>query len=151
MAAATSQAEGLRPLPRFSCFSKTGELLASAQPNAQGEFEFAKVTAAEYRIQADSQDGHRAEWWIGQTEFTALSPSPAGSVSANTKNLPDTSTYADLDELDRRIEQAWLDSWGRYGWNCSRPVIKLALSDIIGGIGFIVGLAGAALWWRSRR
>jgi nickel transport protein len=28
---------------------------------------------------------------------------------------------------------------------------RIRLQDILGGIGYIIGLTGLALWWRSRR
>lgn len=129
------------------------QLLAQLKTDPQGAFSYNVTTAGEYRLQVDTGEGHRATWRIQSTEF-GLSPATTevSPVSADKNgDLKPDETALPYAKLATLIEQAVARQIGPLREALQRSQDRARLSDILGGIGFIVGLAGLALWWRSRR
>lgn len=131
-------------------------VLATLESDAEGAFSYTPANAAEYLLRADTGDGHRAEWRIQATEFGPTDPDAA--MSAGTGSRPaETGQTGRLDrqwtdrQLATLIEQAVARQIGPLRAALQRSDERARLSDILGGIGFIFGLAGIALWWRGRR
>ena len=122
-------------------------------------------------IVADSGDGHRAEWRVTVSELAGGFPgaatepversSTAASANRSTESpmrsdpLPVSLTQsagapsapADLATIERAVARQIrpLREQLRAAQDQAR------LRDIMGGIGYILGLVGIALWWRARR
>lgn len=130
--------------------SATDKVENNLKSDAKGEFSFTIRSPTDYRIVANTGDGHQAEWLIKTDTFTptpdnrdnALPPSPpsASSTSGQTEQQ-----FAQL------VEQAVAKQIGPLRESLQRNSDRARFSDILGGIGFIFGLAGVALWWRSKQ
>ncbi len=145
-----------------------GQLVAELTPDARGEFSYQVPARRNYRIIADTGDGHRAEWLISQKELAADPPviestttetATKATVIASagispSRSMPGTAEpahAAEYNELSALIEQAVARQLGPLRQELQQYEDRVRFSDTLGGIGFIFGLAGTLLWWRSRR
>ena len=155
---------------RITIKDAAGMNLARLTPAADGSFSYAAKAPVDHLIVADSGDGHRAEWRITAAELSVAFPrvrtgnapettggSGAGGPSPEAMR-PETVTAPaghPPPVLDPALETAIESAVARQ----VRPLREMLtaaqdayrLRDILGGIGYIVGLAGLALWWQSRR
>jgi nickel transport protein len=173
------------------------------QPDAAGAFSHAVAVRGEYRVVADTGDGHRAEWRVAASEFGGESPAGAeraagagraaaaegaaraegastkgaGATGASAKEAASAegsasseSAALNADRADASLPRAARDrvqpAIGEVETLVERAVARqirplrealeaersrARLHDILGGLGYIAGLAGLALWWRSRK
>lgn len=137
-----------------------GNPLLNGKTNEQGEFSFKAPRKAELKIAVIAGMGHRGEWTITAEEIEGL---PAEeTVKSVRKSAPDRpkkhteslpSPGLSPDDIQSVVEKA-LDKK-------LKPVIKIltesrqdhapSLTDILGGIGYILGLMGVATYFNFRR
>ncbi len=143
-----------------------GTVLAELTPAADGRFSYQASAPVEHRVIAEAIDGHRAEWRITADELAGGFPSraqdasepaagampgpaPAGTVSSG--DQPPITAPAELGPgLDAAIEGAVARQIRPLREELLATREALRLRDILGGIGYIFGLAGLAIWWHSR-
>ncbi|KFZ36740.1 hypothetical protein HR45_14915 [Shewanella mangrovi] len=152
--------------------------LAQISPKADGSFRITVPVSAGYDIEANTGDGHVAHWQIPASEVitapaeAASQPKQASqdiqtapvtqienqdsaihfnilanSDSANTA----TANTVSSNELNHMIQTAIAKEVGPLRMALQQSDARAKLSDIIGGLGFIFGIAGMAMWWRSRK
>jgi nickel transport protein len=130
--------------------------LAESSTDADGRFSLPLAAAGTYRVVVEGDEGHRAETRIawapaGGSAVTASgSPSSAPANAARSAEAgPAAATAAPVDAAALaaavRAEVAPLRE------DLARLEARVRLSDLIGGIGIVVGLAGAFALWRARR
>jgi len=165
---------GRRPKDsRIEVFDGTGNLLLKGLTNAQGEFSFKVPQQTEMKIVLTAGMGHRAEWTLTAADVAGLpetaprpvaaagpdaagSDSPGSAASAMQPPAAPAETPAapavTAEALQQAIEAA-LDKK-------LNPVVKMlaesrqagpSLRDVIGGIGYILGLVGLATFLRYRK
>ena len=119
--------------------------LAAGQTDEQGAFAFTvpEPVAAAVTISIDTGDGHVAALALAPARFggaaAASAPAaPASGASAEEAGTPDieAAIARQVAPLFERIEA--MDS-------------RLRMTDILSGLFLIIGLAGMALWARSKR
>ncbi len=134
-----------------------GGELARLQPDEQGNFEYRVARPMTYRVVANSLDGHQAVWTLQAEEFSPALPAAQPEPVADTT---EPVTESDATTVHRLPPQAITEaSLERAVARQIRPLRealqayeeRVRLRDIIGGIGYIVGLAGLGLWWGRRR
>ncbi|MCW8907145.1 MAG: hypothetical protein OQL28_07835 [Sedimenticola sp.] len=127
--------------------SDTGTAVANLITDPQGEFSYAVEAPGEYLLTADSGDGHQARWRIRRDEFTGATalPDPNASLPA----IREPAVPSRDAELSILVEQAVARQIGPLRQQLQRQADRARLSDIIGGIGFIFGIAGLLMWWRA--
>jgi nickel transport protein len=133
-----------------------GNELARLTPDADGRFEYRIESPMDYEVVADTLDGHRTSWSLKAEEFSsglaAMTVKPADSRE---EGASDSASEPLNTEKSRLTEE-------RCGQIVSRQTRSLSdalraceerqrLRDILGGLGYIVGLAGLGLWWSRRR
>ena len=124
------------------------ELLRGKTDN-QGAFSFRRPQASELKIILDAGSGHRAHW-ILPTDDDHADHAPDEPLP---HEIPGDS-YAGLNQAEiEAIVEKVLDKK-------MKPLIKMlsesqkkgpGLGDIIGGIGYIIGLVGIAAYFHSRK
>jgi nickel transport protein len=135
-----------------------GRELARVTPDEDGAFSYIATQRMDHEFVADSRDGHRASWTVRADELPADLPPPddTGSLPeqpAADGQVPVSAPAAAVDDgkLVSLVERAVarqvrplreeLDAYGD----------RVRLHDILGGLGYIAGIAGLGLWWRNRR
>jgi nickel transport protein len=133
--------------------------------NEAGAFAWTAPRAADYTLSIDTGDGHMVEEKIAVARFAGIpaatppapastppsspSPSAAAADPASPACTPDPATLSAL------VEAATERALARH----LRPLIeaqtaaesRLRVADIVGGVGMIIGLAGAWMWALARR
>ncbi len=152
---------------RITITDATGkQVLAELTPAADGSFSYQALAPVEHRIIAESIDGHRSEWRITADELAAgfptgarrvQDPGPEGARQRGqaeglaTGERPPACTPTALDPgLAAAIEGAVARQIRPLREELLATRDTLRLRDILGGIGYIFGLAGLALWWHGR-
>jgi nickel transport protein len=114
-------------------------------------------------IVAETGDGHRAEWRVSAAELVGSFPAAAepavGSATAKAAAPPSGPSpmvsTAGIAARDPALMSAIESAVSRQLRPLREQLIAMRdrtrLQDILGGIGYIFGLTGLALWWRSRR
>lgn len=161
--------------------SAAGETLAELRSGADGRFAYEASAPVTHTIVAETPDGHRATWRIGAGELAAAFPqatapvhrSTGGSKPATSDSGRGAGTGADqgggsdeqprsptlVDAADPDLDPALAAAIERAVARQVRPLREEALAareavqlrDVLGGLGYILGLAGLGLWWRCRR
>jgi nickel transport protein len=134
-----------------------GAELLNGKTDDQGGFAFKIPKAADLTIVLEAGMGHRAEWPIAKEELSSggqepppppVKPEPAAMPAAGAAPQPPP----DSQEIERAVERA-LDKK-------LAPVLKMLvesrdpgprLTDVLGGIGYIIGLAGVAAFFKTRK
>jgi nickel transport protein len=137
-----------------------GAELLSGQTNDQGEFSFKIPKQTDMTVVLEASMGHRAEWKIPAEELSAagqpaataapvqqaagaeLSAPPAGAAEGEASAIPSQDIQQALERaLDKKLA----------------PVLKMLaesreqgpkVSDVLGGLGYIVGVAGIAAYFK---
>lgn len=157
---------------RVQVLAADGTPLAELTPDAEGRFTYQARTAAEHRIVADGADGHRAEWRIGADELAGAvggaaavavaAPATAGPAAAApardaatdvppAADAANSTVAAPSPALIAAIERAVARQVRPLREELAAAQARARLTDVLGGIGYIVGLTGLALWWLRRR
>lgn len=142
-------------------YDAAGDKLLEGRTDDRGYFTFQPPRAEALQVVLVAGTGHRNEWRVAAEEFTGTAaPQSATDPSASSQvKTPDASIVdhasetvsVSMSELQGLIEAA-LDKKlapieRRLGTWSDGP----SLTDIIGGIGYIIGLVGLAAYLQSRR
>lgn len=130
-------------------FDKDGKKLLEGKTDNKGEFSFKIPKITDLRIVLNAAMGHKAEWTVPESEVCESGdiakkksvPVPSGPIAAGLSKEEVQKIVED--SLDKKL----------------RPIVRLmtesrstkpSLTEIIGGIGYIFGLMGVALYFISR-
>ncbi len=133
-----------------------GKQLLSGKTDAEGEFSFKIPEKVGMKIVIQAGMGHRGEWTIPASEMASTGEEPEPTVSRKTSQEASKpgieESPAGLDQIRGVLEQS-LD-------RKLNPIVKMlaesrdkgpTISDILGGIGYILGLMGLAAYLHFRR
>ncbi|MCA1909330.1 MAG: hypothetical protein LDL39_13305 [Magnetospirillum sp.] len=113
-----------------------GRVVATLRTDAEGRFRFTPPQGDGLRVRFESGDGHMAEAVLGQTAPSAQTANAAAPpVNAATPDV-DAAIARQLTPLREQLD---------------RMESRARLSDIVGGVGLIVGVFGVYAWVASRR
>ena len=129
-------------------FDKDGEKLLEGKTDNKGEFSFKIPKVSDLRIVLNAAMGHKAEWTVPESEIRE-----AGAIAEKKSARASGPTTVGLskEEVKKIIEDS-LDKK-------LRPIVRMmsesrntkpSLTEIIGGIGYIFGLMGVALYFITR-
>ena len=145
---------------RVTVATGDGRPVAEVQPDGEGAFAYPVSVRQDYLVVADTGDGHRAEWRIAANEFgsefgsvgtgEALPAGPARRPQAVAQPSPDDPAAPTASVLEAAVERAVARQVRPLREALEAERARARLHDILGGIGYIVGVAGLALWWRRR-
>jgi nickel transport protein len=130
-------------------FDKDGKKLLEGKTDNKGEFSFKIPKVTDLRIVLNAAMGHKAEWMIPESEIREAGPivekksaaEPTGPISVGLSKEEVQKIVEDsLDKKLRPIVRMMTESKN------SKP----SFSEIIGGIGYIFGLMGLALYFKNR-
>ena len=141
---------------------KTGQVLLTGQTNEQGKFSF-KIPAAaaaqklDLKIVVEAAMGHRGQWLLkadsyltGATPGKAAAPAPASATTAVTPGTK--ATNVDQQALAATLNKALERQLAPIKEMLTELTIhRTSPTDIIGGIGYILGLFGLWAYFQSKR
>ena len=130
-------------------FDKDGKKLLEGKTDNKGEFSFKVPKVTDLKIVLNAAMGHKAEWTVPESEIREASAilekksvvEPSGPIAVGLSK----------EEVQKIVENS-LDKK-------LRPILKMisesrnttpSLTEIIGGIGYIFGLMGIALYFKNR-
>lgn len=137
-----------------------GNKLLEGITDDQGEFSFKIPKKATLKVVLQAGSAHRAEWTLEAEEMggtdeptvPAVQPPKDFGAEENTKTTGGSSQAITTEEIESAVEKA-LD-------RKLQPVLKMlarshergpSLKDILGGLGYILGLIGIATYVHYRR
>lgn len=131
-----------------------GRELVKGLTNEEGAFTFAVPDKQAARIVLNAGQGHQAAYEISAEEL-AGAVAPAGSSSSSHEARPAQQTQT-ADNDDARISEALVRRAVAQGlMPLAREIAELkerrGFSDIVGGIGFIVGILGVFAYVKARQ
>jgi nickel transport protein len=141
---------------RLVVFDPAGNKLLEGLTDDQGEFAFKIPQKTELQLELVAGTGHKGHWRVPLEEILGTAaPNDAGPATDTPAAEPDDTQPVpgvDDDRLQAAIEKA-LDKK-------LKPVMRLlaaekqagpSLTEIFGGIGYIIGLVGIAAYFKSRQ
>lgn len=141
-----------------------GREVGKTLTDEEGRFAWQAVQAEDLSIEADSGDGHQATWTIRAEQLApafALNQVPqpeaapdliqpgAESAKVESQNIPVVASPQPFSLAELELAIARQIAPLREALELEQD--RRRLQDILGGLGYILGLAGLALWWKSRR
>ncbi|WP_090365214.1 hypothetical protein [Ferrimonas sediminum] len=127
---------------RIELHNSKGEPVATLAPDANGEFTQLSLPVEVTEVVAVIGDGHQARWPLQRSAAPAL-PAPQPVTPVN--------EALDADALAKLVEQAVARQVGPLRQELQASEARARLSDIVGGLGMIFGIAFGLMWWRGRR
>jgi nickel transport protein len=130
-------------------FDSQGKQLLEGKTDKKGEFSFKIPKITDLRIVLNAAMGHKAEWTIPESEIKQA------IGAAENKGAPGSSQPIAVSLSKEEIRELIEDSLDRK----LRPIVRMmaesqskgpSVTEIIGGIGYIFGLMGVALYFRNR-
>ena len=146
--------------------AKTGQELLTGHTDDQGKFSFkipaeAAAQKMDLKIVAEAAMGHRGEWLLKADGYlpgakVAVAPSPAAALAPAAPPSPATpgSKAANVDQqaLEAALNKALERQLAPINEKLTELTIhRTSLSDILGGLGYIVGFFGLWAYFQSRR
>jgi nickel transport protein len=132
---------GSLPGASVAAYGQDGRLLARTTTDGDGRFILPAGDRGTLLLVAETADGHR-------TEFTLAAQGPAGGPPP--AEPPPTATQADH-ELLPLIEEAVARQLRPLREQLDREAQRRRLQDVLGGLGYILGIAGLAMYWAARK
>lgn len=129
--------------------AQTAELLLQGTGDSKGIFTFeipvaAKEKAADMLITVAGGEGHQSEWLIPASEYLTETP-------VNTKKIP-LQQVLNNEELEQMLKKILGEELAPIKRSLARASEqKPGFRDIMGGIGYLLGLAGLVAWLRNRK
>ncbi|QVL51346.1 MAG: hypothetical protein KFB96_10740 [Thiocapsa sp.] len=151
---------------RIEVLDGEGNTLAELAPDGEGRFIYAAQAPVDHLFRAITGDGHQAEWRVPASELAAgfrsegsIVEDPAisdrGDVSVIARTAASSTPTTPAVVLDPALESAIERAVARQIRPLREQLVaaedRIRFQDILGGIGYIIGVTGLALWWTSRR
>jgi nickel transport protein len=117
-------------------YAPSGSRLGSAKTDDEGAFTFIPREAVDHRIWVDAGGGHGTQYVVKAAELPGSVTRPAADGRRATDGDLERAIAAAVDPLHKKID---------------RLQSSIRLQDILGGIGYIVGLTGLWFYCKARR
>ncbi len=134
-------------------FTNEGELILQTRTNQEGVFRFTANQGMDLTVVADTKDGHRAEWSVRANEIPESLPDPTVWKEGHSDPTLANGKNGNL-ELRRMIREELRPleaQFTRRNEEFERFRNEIRWRDIVGGIGYLIGIAGVACCLRGRR
>ncbi len=137
------------PIPgvAVTAYAPDGAVIAETTTNEEGRFKFPISRHCDYKIVGDAGDGHTGTYTLAASEL------PDHPHSGNESHSPVATTHTgvDLDQLDARIEQVIARQLSPLREQLNEHDQAIRLRDLLGGVGYVFGLAGIVVLLKHRK
>lgn len=132
-------------------YGPDGSLLLSGKTNTKGEFSFSRPAVSKLKLVLEATMGHKTTCEVElkdpvSTEETENTMDDAGVQVVSEKESGPCSSK----EIEAVVEKTLDRKLGKILQLIQEKEDKQKISDIIGGIGYILGLIGIGLWFKNR-
>ena len=135
---------GRRPAQAFvRAVGPDGAVIHEAAAGPEGAFAFPAPEFGPIEISVNAGEGHVASMSLGAARTGTLDPTPDPSAPTPSQ-VPTAAIEAAVEAAVARQLRPLLEAQ-------AEAEARIRFNDLAGGVGMIVGMAGAALWARSRR
>jgi nickel transport protein len=131
-----------------------GRLLTEGRTDDAGRFSFKPGAKADLRIVLEAGEGHRDEFMLAADRTAGeAAPAQAGDTAASTPSdavaTPDEARLRQVvgEVVDRKLRERLDPLIDRLASASNR---EAGLTEILGGIGYILGIMGVAMYFRAR-
>jgi nickel transport protein len=132
-----------------------GQELYRGTTDQAGVFSWRPPQASDLTLLVDAGDGHVAEAVISEGRFSSVEGSTSAAATADGAGSASSALPADskalAEMIDRSVERAVSRQIRPLLEAYSAAEGRVRFNDVAGGVGMIIGLAGAALWALGRR
>ena len=132
-----------------------GTVLGETETDSEGRFRFTATRRVDHLITAEVGDGHRTEFTVRASELPESLPGPSGQAAAPTHTAASTPSAtpetAPSPDVSRQVEEAVARQLHPLREQIAALEDGIRLRDILGGIGYLVGIAGLMAWLGARR
>jgi nickel transport protein len=134
-------------------FDPKGALVTEMLTDENGRFAFGAGRRVDHRIVADLEDGHRAAFMVPAAQLPPTLPagSPAGEAPASTTAAAEPMPEAPPAAIEAMVDAAVARHVGPLREQIAAYEDKIRWHDVLGGIGYIVGMSGIACYFLARR
>lgn len=135
--------------------SPAGEVLVTGTTDDEGSFSFEIPQQTDLLIRLNAGMGHQTEYTLTEAELGGVPPAPAGDSSGESPEQA-SDAAATAGGGGTTMDQAAIR---RAVGEAMRPVMRSlselkerrTFSDIVGGVGFIVGVLGIFFYFKARK
>lgn len=136
---------------QIQVFSPSGDRLVQGVADDEGVFVFEAPEVTDLRISLYAGMGHRAEFTLPADEIrSAVSMAGESANAGPAKQSGGAAVAADSAAIEAMVRQAVSEATLPLVRNLSELNDRRTASDIIGGVGFIVGIVGVFFYLRAR-
>ena len=138
---------------RITVYGEGGQVVAEGTTDAEGMFSFPIDRPQDLRIVLEATMGHKNETRLSAAEIGGGEP-PAAAEASETPAAQAQAPQVDPKALEEAVDRALarrLKPIRETLMRLERAQEKPSVATVLGGIGFILGLAGMYLWGRSGR
>jgi nickel transport protein len=137
-----------------------GMVLVKGVTDKEGKFSFDVPAITDLHVVLDAGMGHRAEYVISKNELAGVSPADHQAVGSDSSNKVDAPAIAENSENTDASSSSISEAMVRKAvTDATIPLLRSMdelkqsanFSNIVGGIGFIVGLVGALFYVKARK
>ena len=130
-------------------YDRDGRQLLEGKTDKKGNFSFKIPKLTDLKIVLNAAMGHKAEWTVPESQIREAGGAAKG------KNPVETIRHADVGLSKEEIKELIEESLDRK----LRPIERMmaeqqfkgpSVTEIIGGIGYIFGLMGVAIYFKNR-
>jgi nickel transport protein len=147
---------------QVSLLDSSGKILAQTKTDDQGAFRLKLPQAAPpLRLVLDAGMGHRGEYLLTAKDLgkaieatkNAKAPQAALSAAPSEEKAPALATGIDAQQLSSIVEKALAKQLAPLTAQIAKMNAErgIGISDVIGGLGYILGLLGLAAYMKSRK
>jgi len=124
-------------------YAPDGDMIGETQTDTEGRFTIPVTRHCDYRIVGDAGEGHTGTYTVKASELPLL-PSPGQENATPAETLEGA-------QLDARIEQAVARQLAPLREQLFEHDQAIRLRDLLGGIGYVFGLAGIVVLLKHRK
>jgi nickel transport protein len=135
-------------------FDPAGRKLVEGKTDKQGAFSFNVPQKSDLKIVLEATMGHRAVFTLKAEELSGNDPEaiPGPTIHETVITTPGAKN-ADLDAVERAVQRALEKKLGPIEKKLARLEEEKGpgFTEVVGGIGYIIGLMGIVAYFRGRR